>query len=45
MLNKCEMQNRIQKDILVKALELEKMQKMVGKIYVKETSAYNKEGL
>jgi hypothetical protein len=45
MLNKCELQNRVAKDVLIKALEIERMQKLVGKLYIKETSAYTKEGL
>lgn len=45
MLNKSDTQNRVLKDILYKGLDVEKIQKQVGKVYVKETSAYTKDGL
>jgi site-specific recombinase XerD len=45
MLNKCELENRIAKETLYKGLDMERIQKLVGKIYIKETSAYTKEGL
>lgn len=44
MLNKLDIKNRAPKDALYKALEPEKIQKLVSKFYVKETSAYNKDG-
>ncbi len=45
MLNKCDFKHRPAKELLVKALDMEKLGKLVGKYYIKETSAYNKEGL
>lgn len=45
MLNKCDLRHQHSKEILVKALDVEKLAKLVGKYYIKETSAYNKEGL
>ncbi len=45
MLNKSDLQNKFTKDVFYKALEIEKMQKHVGKVYIKETSAYTKDGL
>jgi hypothetical protein len=45
MLNKCDFKHRPAKELLVKALDVEKLSKLVGKYYIKETSAYNKEGL
>lgn len=45
MLNKCDMKNRPSKEIIVKALQLDRLSKLVNKYYVKETSAYTKEGL
>ncbi len=45
MLNKSDIGNRIAKDVLYRGLEIERMAKMVGKIYVKETSAYTKDGI
>jgi hypothetical protein len=45
MLNKCDFKHRPSKEILVKALDVDKLGKLVGKYYIKETSAYNKEGL
>ena len=45
MFNKADLKNRPPKELLYKALEADKLQKFVGKIYTKETSAYNKEGL
>ncbi len=45
MLNKSDNAHRVPKDILMKGLEMDKLQKFVGKLYVKETSAYTKDGL
>lgn len=45
MLNKCDLRNRASKELLVKALEPDRIAKLVGKYYVKETSAFNKEGI
>jgi hypothetical protein len=45
MLNKCDLKHRPLKELLVKALEVDKISKLVGKYYIKETSAYNKEGI
>lgn len=45
MLNKCDLKHRPTKELLVKALEMDKMGKLVNKYYVKETSAYSKEGI
>lgn len=45
MLNKCDLKHRPAKELLVKALEMDKMGKLVNKYYVKESSAYNKEGI
>jgi hypothetical protein len=42
MLNKCDYKDRPSKDLLFKALESDRIIKMVAKLYVKETSAYNK---
>lgn len=35
MLNKWDIQNKLDKQIFIKALDLQKMQKYVSKIYVK----------
>lgn len=35
MLNKSDNANRVPKDILMKGLEMDKLQKFVGKLYVK----------
>ena len=45
MLNKCDFKHRPSKELLVKALDVDRLAKLVGKYYIKETSAYNKEGL
>jgi len=45
ILNKSDIKDRAPKDALYKALEPEKLQKLVAKLYVKEASAYNKDGL
>jgi hypothetical protein len=45
MLNKCDLGGRPPKDLLVRALEPERMGKLVSKLYFKETSAFNKEGI
>lgn len=45
MLNKCDFKHRPSKELLVKALDVERLSKLVNKYYIKETSAYNKEGL
>ena len=45
MLNKSDLPSKVPKDLFYKALDIEKMQKLVGKVYVKETSAYTKDGL
>lgn len=45
MLNKSDLHNKVPKDILYKGLDVDKIQKLVGKVYVKETSAYTKDGL
>ena len=45
MLNKCDLGGRPPKELLVRALEPERMGKLVGKLYFKETSAFNKEGI
>jgi hypothetical protein len=45
MLNKSDIKDHIHKDALCKALEQTKIDKLVGKVYIKETSAYNKDGL
>lgn len=45
MLNKSDIANKVPKDVLFKALDVDKIQKLVGKVYVKETSAYTKDGL
>jgi hypothetical protein len=45
MLNKCDVKNRPSKELLVRALEADKVGKLVNRLYIKETSAFNKEGL
>lgn len=45
MLNKCDLPAKVPKDLFFKALEMEKIQKLVGRVYMKESSAYTKEGL
>jgi hypothetical protein len=45
MLNKTDVKERPEREILYKALEVDKIQKLVSKLYVKETSAYTKDGL
>lgn len=45
MLNKCDVLSNVPKDLFYKALEIERIQKLVGKVYLKETSAYTKDGL
>lgn len=45
MLNKVDVKDRPSKELLYKALETEKIQKLISRLYVKETSAFNKEGL
>ena len=45
MLNKCDFKHRPSKELLVKALDVDRLAKLVGKYYIKETSAYTKEGL
>lgn len=45
MLNKCDRKNRPPKELFVRALETDKLSKLVGRFYIKETSAFNKEGI
>lgn len=45
MLNKSDLQNKFNKEVFYKALDIQKMQKLVGKVYIKETSAYTKDGI
>lgn len=45
MLNKSDIKNRESKQTLFKALETDKLQKNVNKIYVKETSGFTKDGI
>ena len=45
MLNKCDLKNRPPKELMVKGLEPQRLNKLVGKCYFKETSAFNKEGI
>lgn len=35
MLNKSDLPNKVPKDIMYKALDMEKLQKFVGKVYIK----------
>lgn len=35
MLNKSDLQSKVPKDIIYKALDIEKLQKFVGKVYIK----------
>ncbi len=35
MLNKSDIPNKVPKDVLFKALDVDKIQKLVGKVYVK----------
>ena len=44
MLNKCDLKRK-REEIMMKALEPDKLQKLVHKLYIKETSAFTKEGL
>lgn len=45
MLNKSDVPNRPPKDMVFKALELDKIEKLVHKAYAKETSAFTKDGI
>ena len=45
MLNKSDIKERESKQILFKALQTEKIQKNVHKLYVKETSGFTKDGI
>ena len=42
MLNKCDLKERPPKELYIRALEQDKLAKLVGKVYIKETSAFNK---
>ena len=45
MLNKAEVKERPEREVFYKALEVDKLQKLVGRIYFKETSAYTNDGI
>lgn len=45
MLNKWDHNSKKDKDVMAKGLEIQKLQKFVNKLYVKETSGFNKSGL
>ena len=45
MLNKWDSNTKKDKDVMIKGLEIEKLQKFVNKLYVKQTSGFNKSGL
>ena len=45
MLNKSDSKDRVPREALYKGLDLQKMQKIVEKLYVKETSGFTKDGI
>ena len=45
MLNKSDLKDRVPKETLYKGLDIERLQKCVGKLYVKETSGFTKDGI
>ena len=45
MLNKSDFKDRVPRQTLYKALDIDKVQKCVGKLYVKETSGFTKDGI